>query len=196
MGRVRPARHDVPDRRSASRPGDRQPPPPARGGLHRHRPHHLTGIRTEAEKYAMINEKLARARSELADTGYAVLTGVLAGDEVTALRDEVTRIAAAEAEAGTAWVSNGNQRVFALPNKGDRFVHLAAHPLMLGIAEEILSPHVLLSSITAHIVRPGNVPQGIHADQDYVWTPWHQPLVVNALWVLDEFTEETGGTVV
>jgi len=144
----------------------------------------------------MDDEKAATTLRDIAKWGYAVLENVIDEAEVATIRADVCRIAAHEADAGTAWVSNGNQRVFALVNKGQRFIDLAMHSGVMNVVEELLTVNVLLSSITAHVVLPGNVAQAIHTDQAYIWEPWPQSLVINALWVLDEFNEQTGGTVI
>jgi ectoine hydroxylase-related dioxygenase (phytanoyl-CoA dioxygenase family) len=135
-------------------------------------------------------------RARLLRDGYCVVPDVLPRETVTELRGIVGRLAVQERDAGVAWYSNGNQRVFALLNRHSKFVALAEHPRALEIVEDILGTYVLLSSITAHLVRPGNVAQALHADQDYVASPWPGPLVVNLLWVLDAFTPENGATVV
>ncbi len=140
--------------------------------------------------------RFAAADQMLAELGYAVIEDVLPAEQVQQLRAEVIELARAEAEAGDAWVSNGNQRVFALLNKGDMFIDLVQHPLALVLAEDMLTENVLLSSVTAHCVQAGNVAQGVHADQDYIWGQWGAPYVLNAVWALDDFRSENGGTVV
>ena len=134
--------------------------------------------------------------SRMSRDGYCVIPAVLDRENVQGLRTAIMELAAAEDRQGTAWRSNGNQRIFALLNKGREFVSLAEHSAGLGMIEDLLGPYVLLSSITAHIVRPHNVPQQLHADQDYVSPPWSRPFVVNLIWVLDQFTRENGATVV
>ena len=53
----------------------------------------------------------------------------------------------------------------------------------------------LLSNIDANIAGPGGNPMFLHADQSFApppWPPW--PMVANAMWMLDDFTDENGAT--
>jgi ectoine hydroxylase-related dioxygenase (phytanoyl-CoA dioxygenase family) len=136
----------------------------------------------------------AAARADLTDFGYCVLDRVLGPAEVAQLRARVDDVAAREEADGSSWYSHGNQRIFMLLNRGEEFVSLAQHPLALDLAEQVLGPDLLLSSITANITRPGNQPQQLHTDQQYVQEPWLYPLTVQVVWMLDEFTEENGAT--
>jgi hypothetical protein len=136
----------------------------------------------------------AAAWQDLAEHGYAVLSGVLDPDTTAALRNRIEAVSAREDADGSAWFSHGNQRIFMLLNRGDEFVRLAEHPDGLAVAEQVLGPHLLLSSITANIACPGNEAQQLHADQQYVHEPWPHPLTVQLVWMLDDFTEANGAT--
>lgn len=136
----------------------------------------------------------AAAQADLVDYGYCVLDRILEPGQVTALQARVDAVATREEADGTAWFSHGNQRIFMLLNRGQEFVALAEHPVALDLAERVLGPDLLLSSITANIARPGNSPQQLHADQQYVQEPWLYPLTVQVVWMLDDFTEANGAT--
>lgn len=137
---------------------------------------------------------LAAVHRDLAEHGYAVMSDVLDPAAVADLRDVVEEVSERERADGSAWFSHGNQRIFMLLNRGHQFVHLAEHPVALAAAEQVLGPHLLLSSITANIACPGNEPQQLHADQQYVHEPWPHPLTVQVVWMLDDFTEANGAT--
>ena len=136
----------------------------------------------------------AAALQDLAEHGCAVLSGVLDPETTGSLRDQIEERSARERAAGTAWFSHGNQRIFMLLNRGADFVKLAEHPVGLEVAERVLGPDLLLSSITANIACPGNEAQQLHADQQYVHEPWPHPLTVQLVWMLDDFTEANGAT--
>ncbi len=136
----------------------------------------------------------AAVHKDLVEHGYAVMADVLEPATVAALRDSVEQISARERADGSAWFSHGNQRIFMLLNRGHQFVSLAEHPVALAAAENVLGPHLLLSSITANIACPQNSAQQLHADQQYVHEPWPHPLTVQAVWMLDDFTEANGAT--
>jgi ectoine hydroxylase-related dioxygenase (phytanoyl-CoA dioxygenase family) len=137
---------------------------------------------------------MADARADLADFGYCVVDRVLKPAELAGLRARLDEAAACQEAARSAWYSHGNQRVFMLLNRGEEFVWLAEHPVVLGLAEQVLGPDLLLSSITANITRPGNEAQQLHADQQYVQEPWLYPVTIQAVWMVDDFTRENGAT--
>ena len=77
---------------------------------------------------------------------------------------------------------------------------LATHPVILGIMEDILGPHcerIQINLTQAIRIEPGEEEQVLHRDDEMF--PWGHPgseFMVNAMWALDEFTAENGGTVV
>jgi ectoine hydroxylase-related dioxygenase (phytanoyl-CoA dioxygenase family) len=63
------------------------------------------------------------------------------------------------------------------------------------ILSHVLGPDFLLSSISANITAPGHGGMLLHCDQLFVPQPWPtQPQGVNVFWLLDDFTEANGGT--
>jgi ectoine hydroxylase-related dioxygenase (phytanoyl-CoA dioxygenase family) len=144
---------------------------------------------------SVLNDRFVEAQAALDDDGYCVIDGVLDGSEVARLRARLATCAAAEVEAGTAWLEEpDNQRIWMLLNKGREFIDLAVHPVALRIAKHLLGETFLLSNITANIVRPGGKAQASHADQDFIPQPWPNAVVATVLWVLDDFTEANGAT--
>lgn len=147
-----------------------------------------------------MQEVVAEAIQALGRDGFAVVPGVLSADEVAQVRERLVAVAAVERAAGVdrdpRWEDGpNNQRVFGLLNKGLEFLELAEHPLAMALVAELLDPAFLLSSLTANITGPGGHPMYLHYDQDYVPPPWpHVPLVVNLIWMLDDFTEANGTT--
>ncbi|MFG2472595.1 phytanoyl-CoA dioxygenase family protein [Streptomyces canus] len=131
---------------------------------------------------------------DLRGTGFATLEELLSAEEVHLLRDRLEQVAAAERGDGSAWFSHGNQRIFNLLNRGACFVALMEHPVAVALARSVLGPHPLLSSITANITYPGNTPQLLHGDQQYITEPWTYPATLQVVWMLDDFTEVLGAT--
>jgi ectoine hydroxylase-related dioxygenase (phytanoyl-CoA dioxygenase family) len=137
----------------------------------------------------------ARAFADLDAFGYCVIADALAPAQVAALRQRLIDQAQGEAASGEAsFDSHGaNQRVWMLVNKGRMFRDLVISPVILEVMPHLLGPDFLLSSLTANIARPGGEAQILHSDQGYFgWTP--QPMVANMAWMLDDFTDENGGT--
>ena len=139
--------------------------------------------------------ELSAAIGDLARFGYCLLARALSEDAVQALKTRVDAQAAGERARGEAFIdSEVNQRIWMLPNKGRIFRDLVLDPLVEQMMGHLLGPGFLLSSLTANIARPGSVPMYLHSDQGYVdfWT--EKPLVANILFMLDDFTDENGGT--
>lgn len=137
---------------------------------------------------------LAAAIADLETDGYCVVPRALPPDLLADLREGVMTAAAEDVADGTAWYSNGNQKLFMLLNRGAAFLRLAENDVIRAVTEHVLGPDRLLSSMTAVVTRPGNVPQLLHTDQQYVTPPWPHAFTVNAVCMLDAFTEENGGT--
>jgi ectoine hydroxylase-related dioxygenase (phytanoyl-CoA dioxygenase family) len=116
-------------------------------------------------------------------------------DEVRGLRARVIEQAKGEEASGHAFREPpDNQRIWMLVNKGAIFRDLVLHPLAQHWMTDLLGKDYLLSSLTANIARPGGPPMYLHCDQGYIdfWTP--TPVVANIAWMLDDFTDENGGT--
>lgn len=116
-----------------------------------------------------------------------------------------------------------NQWVNLLINKGEVFQKLLMHLIVSKIVEHLLGEEHVLSDFAAHVVRPGNTALPLHIDQwwmpqprmpgeDYVRVgatdrtkilpgtplpsalPINPPCVVNAFWMVSDFTEKNGAT--
>ncbi len=142
-----------------------------------------------------------QASRDLAEHGLALLSGALQSDEVRDVRARLeTAIGLSEADGvptrGYPFdVDTLNQRVFHLFNLDPIFVDLIQRPLALRYVEQTLGPAFLISNFSANITAPGSARMPLHADQGYVLPPWpNQPLACNVGWLLDDFTEENGGT--
>jgi ectoine hydroxylase-related dioxygenase (phytanoyl-CoA dioxygenase family) len=138
----------------------------------------------------------AQALADLAEHGYCIIADALTPTQLAELRERLMEQAAGEDASGRGFHDGGgvNQRLWLLVNKGKVFRDLVLHGVVNEFMGHLLGPDFLLSSLTANIARPGSVPMGLHTDQGYVgfWTP--VPAVANIAWMLDEFTEENGGT--
>lgn len=155
----------------------------------------------------------------LTEHGVARLEGALPADEVRRARERLVDQARAEREAGVAWRDGGdgsstdgaagpNQRVWSLVNKGEVFRDIVLRPGPLDLVRRrfrlafeenggIFSRDVgdpLLSSFTANIAAPGGVAMDLHSDQMYAPIGTPHPLVVNVMWMLNDFTDANGAT--
>ena len=139
-----------------------------------------------------------RARQELDEQGYCIIPGVLGRDQVAALKQRLQEQAEGERARGVASRDGGpdlpNQRVWMLINKGRVFRDLMLTPIIDVLMGHLLGPDYLLSSLTANIAHRGGEPMMLHTDQGYIgfWTP--KPATANIAWMLDDFSDENGGT--
>jgi ectoine hydroxylase-related dioxygenase (phytanoyl-CoA dioxygenase family) len=137
----------------------------------------------------------ARAFADLDTHGFCIVADVLAPAQVAALRQRVIEQGQGEDAKGVAFHdSKANQRIWMMVNKGRMFRDLVIHPFVFEMMPHLLDENFILSSLTANIARPGGEPMYLHTDQGYVgfWTP--KPVVANILWMLDDFSDENGGT--
>lgn len=144
---------------------------------------------------------LQAARQTLAQEGYAIVPEAL--DRAGAAEVRARLLAAAEASEADGVPTRGypfdpdraNVRVFHLFNLDPVFVEMIAHPSALFFVRALLGDDFLISNFSANITAPGSARMQLHADQGYVMPPWPaEPLACNVAWLLDDFTEENGGT--
>lgn len=137
------------------------------------------------------------AKRRLDEDGYVLIEGALDPETLARVRGRLTEQAALEDAEGWANRYDANsQAVLNLLSKGEMFAELAELPTVLPLLEHLLGPEALLSSITANILGPGTKAQVIHADQRMVPAPWIDVWVANVAWILDDFTETNGATMI
>ena len=147
---------------------------------------------------------VTEAMAHIAEFGVARIAGVLGPAEVQEARARIFEQARAEKERGTADLDGSpdgapgegpTQRVRNLINKGEVFRRIATNPIAMQCQRRLLGKQFLLSSMLANILGPGGNPMGWHSDQIYVgWLP--QRVASAIVWMLDDFTEENGATLV
>ena len=112
----------------------------------------------------------------------------------TARSSELNR---AERDAATAFLESegANQRVFNLVNKGQVFEEIVQHLAVMKIMTRLLGGDCILSGFSSNTTGPGGEPMMLHSDSGYVPPPHPEYLLAaNAIWILDDFTLENGGT--
>ncbi len=145
-----------------------------------------------------LSDDPAQWRQDLDAHGICLVADALDADRLRAVRERLYAAAAEDVEAGRGYVydlDDANQRVWALLKRGSEFVELARDPVALELIGSLLGPTFLLSNISANITGPGGGRMALHADQGYVLEPFPpEPLAGNAMWLIDDFDEETGAT--
>ena len=131
----------------------------------------------------------------LDEFGYALVEGVLSPDDVEARRTALDDLFAATPTGRNFFEGFHTQRVYALFAKTRAFDDLAVHPLLLGALDHALGDHYQLSAPVALQIGPGEKAQVLHRDEDIYPLPRpHDPVVVNSMWALCDFSDANGAT--
>ncbi|MBM3277815.1 MAG: phytanoyl-CoA dioxygenase family protein [Candidatus Handelsmanbacteria bacterium] len=135
---------------------------------------------------------LEQSIAEIKVYGFTVLEGVLEAAQATALREALIRCAQ---EHGTEHKHRGPARHVAnLPTLDPLFLNLIDHPKVMPLLEHFLGKTLILGSLNARIVRPGDTEQGFHSDIPAEMLNMDLPVMMNTVWMLDDFSARNGGT--
>ena len=173
---------------------------------------------------AISSTQLAAAKQRLLEQAQAELEAGIAFEDGGAKQqwgaftDEAGRV---RRDAFTGRAGGVNQRVWMLINKGVIWRDLLAEPTVRGVVGHVLGKDYLLSSYGANIAKPGGVAMNLHTDQWWMPEPIHRapnpvpagsltrelsnrvdddpamiapPVVVNVMWMLNDFSEANGAT--
>lgn len=136
--------------------------------------------------------ELQQAFLEMDVYGFTLLEGVLTAGEIEAMRASLIRL---EGEVGDEQRFLGRAgHVSNLPALDPLFHPLIDHARTLPVIEHVLGESIILGSLNARIVRPGDPEQGLHSDIRADLLNRDSPVMVNTVWLLDDFTVANGGT--
>lgn len=140
------------------------------------------GVLSDAEKRALDHD------------GFVNLGQLLDADQVTAMRARYDAAISAEgaAAAQTKGIARIETTVVKAMNRDGLLDPIFMHPRLLAAVRHILGVHLKYIGSNFHCAMPGYGHQGIHAD--FIWGVEKHPEVVNAIWLIDDFTEENGPT--
>ena len=137
-------------------------------------------------------DEIAQAVREIEVYGFTLLEGVLSAAEVDQMRTALIRC---EREVGTEHTHRGSARhVSNLPVLDPVFFSLIDRPRTLQILEHFLGENLILGSLNSRIVRPGDGYQEFHSDIPASMLNMASPIMMNTVWMLDDFSPENGGT--
>lgn len=150
---------------------------------------------------AAVSNELERCLEELSILGFAVLENVLSVPELKTARERIDAVYARQAEEFTAEEMSGINEAFMarLPLSYDEyFATLLKREVVLDVMRAILGKYFILHLQNAIINMPK---QAHHQNSWHRDIPYHdftisRPLAIGALYCIDDFTEETGGTIV
>jgi len=124
--------------------------------------------------------------------GFTILERVLSEEEADDMREALIRC---EKEVGEEHTHRGTARhVYNLPTLDRIFHQTIDHPRTLPILEHFLEESMILGSLNSRIVRPGDGYQDLHGDIPQAMLNMDSPVMMNTVWMLDEFTSEIGAT--
>jgi ectoine hydroxylase-related dioxygenase (phytanoyl-CoA dioxygenase family) len=136
--------------------------------------------------------ELEAAVREIDVYGFTIVEHVLTPQEIEPIKQALIRC---EQEVGTEHTFGGAARhVSNLPTLDPVFFPVIDHPRVLPILEQVLGKSLILGSLNARIVRPGDGEQKIHGDIADEMLNLAAPVMMNTVWMLDEFTSENGAT--
>ncbi len=129
---------------------------------------------------------------ELDIYGFTVVENVLTTGEADEMREALIRC---EREVGTETTHRGTARHVANLPTLDRVFHKTIdHARILPLLEHYLGKSLILGSLNARIVRPGDPDQGLHSDIPQEMLNANSPVMMNTVWMLDDFSPTNGGT--
>ena len=151
------------------------------------------------------------ALTGIRERGYYIMQGALGPDLVDEVMQEIARL---EREAVPLSLQNPfhgfkTQRYYDVLNYGEIWQHLAVHPSILPVARGILGDDCLLNTYGTSIIGPGESAQPMHVDDGpFIGAKnsslrhrpflgdgqWRQPIVLNTMLALCDFTEPLGAT--
>ena len=124
--------------------------------------------------------------------GFTVVERVLTSDQIATMREVLVRL---NDEVGEERAGEGScSHVSNLPTLDPIFFPIIDHPRILPILEHYLEPTLILGSLNSRIVRPGDGDQGFHSDIPAEMLNMASPVMMNTVWMLDDFTPEIGAT--
>lgn len=150
-------------------------------------------------RQAVIDEPVAIHVEEIVTKGYTCLTDMLNEDQLREYREAIDGIYEGQVQKfGLDQLAAINELdVCRAPVLYDlKFLLLANHPSVSAICKSLLGEWVILNQQNAVINRPGVMHHQTswHRDLPYQNFVSTQPLALSVLWMIDEFSQETGGT--
>jgi ectoine hydroxylase-related dioxygenase (phytanoyl-CoA dioxygenase family) len=129
--------------------------------------------------------------------GFTIIEDAFPVELADAIRDDLDRL---ERDLGV--VPSGNDfegartvRIYNLLVHGELYQRIPVHESVLPVAEGVLDPGCLISSLSSIVICPQEKAQPIHSDDILIpLEKPHAPLVCNTMWAITDFTEANGAT--
>jgi ectoine hydroxylase-related dioxygenase (phytanoyl-CoA dioxygenase family) len=144
-----------------------------------------------------VNEKAQEHIDQIGRRGWTVIDGAIDIDLIDSLCADLDCLERAleVRPADNSFEGRSTLRVYNLLARSELWWQVPVHPTVLPVVEGVLDPGCLVSSLSSIDIRPGEVAQPIHADDQLIPLPKPHPATVcNTMWALTDFTEENGAT--
>lgn len=151
-------------------------------------------------EFERIETEADLAAEELRTIGYAVVESGLSSDQLEAAREKIDGIYTTQVNeiGGEDRLRQMNDSDVArcLLVYDEFFLDLATNPAILTVVEGLLGEYFIIMLQNGIINRPGSedVPVPWHRDLNYQHFISSRPLSISALYAIDDFSAETGGT--
>jgi ectoine hydroxylase-related dioxygenase (phytanoyl-CoA dioxygenase family) len=139
---------------------------------------------------------LPAEQSQLDEQGFVVLEGILAADQLEAIRARMAELHQQEGDRAGLEVHQeaGTDRLADLVNKDRVFEVCFTHPRVLAAVAHVLQGDLKLSSLNSRAALPGQGHQGLHSDGNVRDPERAYYDSCQTTWLLDDLTEENGPT--
>ncbi len=137
---------------------------------------------------------------DLQTQGYCVLESIVPGEQAAAMTRSCYRMH--EDPANRMLLQDPDddlyQTLFGLANLDEACWAFAAHPKVLATVRAVLETDVRIGAICSKWVKPGSRAGGVHVDStgDLPARLPQDPWLVNSMWMLSDFTEQNGATLI
>jgi ectoine hydroxylase-related dioxygenase (phytanoyl-CoA dioxygenase family) len=140
---------------------------------------------------------VTRHADEIAEQGYTIVEDAFDTGFATEVLDALDAIIEQRqlTPADNRFEGRDTYRVYNLLAHGEVFQRIPAAPSVLPVVERVLDPECLLSTLSSIDIRPGELAQPIHSDDQVIGLPRTGfPVVCNSMWAITDFTEANGAT--
>lgn len=138
---------------------------------------------------------------EIRNNGFTIIEGVLSESDLEVYREKIDRVYRLQEENfGSARLESIHEtNMCRMPLKYDEhFIHIATQEIVLSVVKRFLGDFFILNLQNAIINTPNEEhhQSSWHRDLPYQNYVISNPLSINALFCIDDFSQETGGTIV
>lgn len=137
------------------------------------------------------NTLSAEEKKSLDEKGYLIIPNVLNQEQIEQWRKRYEELAMKQGKP--VYHEGGARRIADMVNNGEEYDMILTYPKLLAAVYHIIGREFKLSSIVGRDALPGHGHQWMHSDFG-ARTPDEPYHVVNANWMLDDFTAENGAS--